>query len=98
MRLLLRNLPVVLSHSRLAMRDIYARLYTPSPVLRVSTDDFKAITVDAACQRMPKGILDHARKAVHGVLGEAGLIEDNTLAVVVARESKLLKEIGQHIG
>lgn len=97
MGLVLRNLPVIFRHSRLPVGHVDAGINPAGAVLRVGGNDLETVAIDPPRERVPKRVLDHSGKSVDGVLREAGLVEDDALAVVVAGEGKLLQQVRQHV-
>jgi hypothetical protein len=82
--LLSSNLSIILGHNRLAIRNINTRVYTTCPVLRICSNDFKAIAVNSTRKGMPKGVLDHARESVDRVLSETSFVQNDALPVVIS--------------
>jgi hypothetical protein len=92
-----RDAAVVLGHRGLAGGHVDARVDAPRPVLRVGADDLEPVAVDAAGERVPERVADHAREAVDRVLGQARLVEHDPLPAVVAREGELLEQVREHV-
>jgi len=74
---------VVFDHGRFAMRDVDPWLDATCSVLRIRANDLETVAVDAPSERVPEGILDHARQTIDRVFCETSFVEDYPLPVMV---------------
>jgi len=91
------HLSVILSHLGLSMRYINQRLGTPTPVLRIRTDELQSISIDPPRQTVPERVLDHSRESVYWVLHQSSFIQDDPLPAIISSQGELLKQVGKHV-